>query len=230
MPIMLDRALTYPPAHTSFADRTILHWAVGHGELHLVRKLLQREKVDRMLSLPDLYGATPLHTATLLGSRYMVALLLGKGANINTAMDGEVGDGWTPLHCAAFCGYAQIAWVLLGAGADTEAKTHVGGDTPLFLASLRDDEEMRRLLIRHGADTLARRKDDSGIEEFVFTCNHKQLLKILPTSVFERLWAIEKLCRCNSCMRTYNRQRSYKRRPRYPRGSTRWDQGDYVTH
>ena len=81
-------------------------------------------------------------------------------------MDDELGDGWTPLHIAAFQGRATLIAQLLAADADTEASTYAGVDTALFLAAVRDDQESQRLLIRHGANTFACRKNGSNIQEY----------------------------------------------------------------
>ena len=125
MPIILDRAITSPPSHTSFETRTILHWAVAH-DISLLRKLLQRPKVDTILNVPDRHGATPLHSAVFYLCQDMLELLINKGANVNAKMGDELGDGWTPLHCASFGG--QGAHVMSLLGANTEARTRLGHD------------------------------------------------------------------------------------------------------
>ena len=196
----------------------------------LLWKLLQQHRVDTILNVPDRHGTTPLHSATFYACEGVVEMLLNKGANVNTTIDDELGDGWTPLHCAAFRGHPNLLQKRLAAGADTEARTHVGGDTALFLAALRRDRKIGRLLIRHGANAFAYRNDGSNIREFVRRCQDEQLLATLPALVYQRLRIIEARCRCISCTRRYNRIGSYRYGVWYPKGSTSFVEGVYITH
>lgn len=59
-------------------------------------------------------------------------------------------DGWTALHHAVAQGYAVVGKVLLEAGADANAK-HGGEMTSLHEAVERDDIELTKLLLMHGA-------------------------------------------------------------------------------
>ena len=82
MPVIVDPAIISPPSHTSYGNgnRTTLHWAVIHEHPPLLRKLLQSDKADTILTVPDRHGATPLHSATFLECKGMVEMLLNKGA------------------------------------------------------------------------------------------------------------------------------------------------------
>jgi ankyrin repeat protein len=62
---------------------------------------------------------TPLQTAARRGRDEVVALLLGKGSDVNAAD----GYGYTPLHLAAEGGHLAVVKRLAEAGAKTDAKT-----------------------------------------------------------------------------------------------------------
>ncbi|MDP8246250.1 MAG: acyltransferase family protein [Candidatus Hinthialibacter antarcticus] len=70
----------------------------------------------------QIYGITPLSTATMTGQLEAVELLLELGADVNM----PVRDGSTPLHTAAFFGEAEVAKVLLQNGADADIKNSYG--------------------------------------------------------------------------------------------------------
>ena len=59
-----------------------------------------------------------------------------------------------PLHSAVAAGAREVVAALLLAGADVNARQE-GGYTPLMGATQREDEEMARLLMDHGAEESA---------------------------------------------------------------------------
>lgn len=67
------------------------------------------------------HNISPLHVAAKWGKTNMVALLLEKGANIES----KTRDGLTPLHCAARSGHEQVVDMLLERGAPISSKTKV---------------------------------------------------------------------------------------------------------
>ena len=75
-------------------------------------------------------------------------MLIKNGANVNS-LDYQ---GFTPLHIASKRGHHNIAIILLSSGADPNTPGH-RMKTPLHKAS---SQEMVRLLLRHGADPLAK--------------------------------------------------------------------------
>ena len=200
MPIFLDRAIAQS-CTSHFGNRTVLHWAVAHNVTTLFPRLLQRPLVDTILNLRDYHGATPLHTATFYTTADVVELLLNRGANPNTRLDDELGDGWTPLHVAAWVGGATLTQLLLAAGADPEARTCAGGNTPLFICGLLNQTTCWRALVQGGANTFACRKDGSNVNEYVQRCRSERLLATIPTLVYERLMSFEWMCRCWACTR-----------------------------
>ena len=93
-------------------------------------------------------GFTALHAAAHKGHPEVVQLLIDHGLDVN---DQENVSRLTPLHAAAERGFRDVATVLLAHGARLQVLT----DTklsPLFLAALKTDAPMVRLLRKHGAD------------------------------------------------------------------------------
>jgi len=71
----------------------------------------------------------------------MVALLIGKGANLES----RTRDGLTPLHCAARSGHENVVQMMLQHGAPISAKTK-NGLAPLHMASQGDHVDAARFL------------------------------------------------------------------------------------
>ncbi len=111
-------------------------------------------------------GNKPLHSAVYMDRPELVDFLLDRGADVN-AMDRA---GWTPLHIAVAHGRVDLARTLLERGAQPNARIGVvegqewSDKTPLGLLDVQDrtgegasrvpaevDDELRRLLIDHGA-------------------------------------------------------------------------------
>lgn len=67
------------------------------------------------------FGVTPLCWAAMLGDATSADLLLGAGADVNTASR----DGSAPLHSAAFLGRGEIAAAFLKHGADPNTRNAV---------------------------------------------------------------------------------------------------------
>jgi len=86
---------------------------------------------------------TALHEAVEAGNTEMVMLLLDAEADPNLLEF----RGWTPLHLAVARGNVETAGLLLQQGADAAAMNR-DGNTPFDFA---DTEEMKKLLIAHGA-------------------------------------------------------------------------------
>ena len=118
---------------------------------------------------------TPLQLATIFGHELVVRQLLHHGASIHVTNN----LGETPLHVVSCRGYTKIAKLLLENNAttsssmrDSNKKTRVAEEefksdiddiinmqcttnmnTPLHLAAIRDEYEMAKLLLDHGAST-----------------------------------------------------------------------------
>jgi ankyrin repeat protein len=95
---------------------------------------------DENISLELL--TTPICQACFNGEIDLVRLLV---QNINISDTGGV----TPLMVASFKGHYRITEFLLSAGAEVEKKDDLG-HTPLIWASMRDQLEIVKLLVRYG--------------------------------------------------------------------------------
>jgi ankyrin repeat protein len=116
-----------------------------------------RELLDEDPSLANAWasdGFQPLGLASFFGQTAAVRLLLGRGAEVNSASRNEMQV--MPLHSAAATGDPEtryeIAKLLLEQGADPNARQQ-DDFTPLMAAGQHGDERLRELLIEHGAET-----------------------------------------------------------------------------
>jgi ankyrin repeat protein len=120
--------------------------------LHIAAYFRVREAVNALLGekcpdLKDSYSRTPLSYAAEYGHEAMVALLLEKGAELDT----KDTYGWTPLSYAAGSGHEAVVKLLLEKGAELEIKD-TDGWTPLSYAARNGREAVVELLLEKGAD------------------------------------------------------------------------------
>lgn len=94
--------------------------ALQAGDAAAVRAALEAGADANAVS-PD--GAAALLVASLNGNPDVAAALLGAGADVNAA---NQGNGATALHAAAFLGHADVVRLLLDHGADANAVTFDG--------------------------------------------------------------------------------------------------------
>lgn len=157
--------------------------AVDCGDLGAVREFLAKSP-DVNIQFYD--GRSPLRLATASGHLEIARLLLGYGADVNSATSGftvlhsaawnghsELAkllvakgaainsrntNGLTPLHAASEHGHVGVLKVLLESGADPNV-ANVNGVSPLHLAARGGNSETVRELLRHSADPNAARWD-----------------------------------------------------------------------
>jgi len=101
-----------------------------------------------------LAGLTPLHVAVKLNRVELVKILISAGANVNVA-DGK--SGHTPLHLAAESGQLDVVELLLAKRADIQLASYYGC-TAMQSASARAHNNIVKLLVEHGAETLPENK------------------------------------------------------------------------
>ena len=117
----------------------------------LGRELLS---VSILMAMAMLASADDTDTSTRLaeeaksGRVVNVHALLHEYVDVNAAQ----GDGMTALHWAAYNDDVEMAELLLGAEANFEARTRVGGITPLLLASKNGSASMLEALLEAGAN------------------------------------------------------------------------------
>jgi ankyrin repeat protein len=102
-------------------------------------------------------GYPALGLAVFFGHDAVAALLLERGADVNTASKNS--QRVTPLHAAVACRNATMARELLVRGADPDA-VQAAGFTPLDSAAFHGDREIVELLLSYGANP--RHKTDEG--------------------------------------------------------------------
>lgn len=110
--------------------------------------------IERYPGLSYFGEATLLHLAASQGDAESIAMLVGRGADLNARAAG----GATPLHWTAMEGKHEAANALVGLGADLEARLTSGqfsGDTPLHQALRRyrvtGENKVPILLAKSGA-------------------------------------------------------------------------------
>ena len=109
------------------------------------------------------HGNSPLHSAVYYGDLEMAQILLRYRLDINAQND----LGFTPLHFISYKdrdaqrhleSRGTVARTLLVRGADVMIQNK-DRDTPLHLASQRDDVEVIHVLLEYGVDMTAQNKD-----------------------------------------------------------------------
>jgi hypothetical protein len=124
-----------------------VHEAAAFGRVARLRELLEAE--PGLVEAWSEDGFTPLHLACFAGGAETVALLVERGAPLET-MSRHEQIRVRPLGTAAFARDLESARVLLDAGADPNGGEE--GSTALLTAAANGHEELVRLLLDRGAD------------------------------------------------------------------------------
>jgi len=138
---------------TDNSGNSPLHLAILSGENRYARSLINQ---GADLNIKDNMELSPLHLAVLLNDEEVVDELLKKGADI----DLKGNTGYTPLHIASEMNYIEIANNLLLKGAKNGIKTKQGL-SPKTIAKIQANDEMVRLIMKKGSDTLSTAKSNS---------------------------------------------------------------------
>lgn len=124
-----------------------LRLAIRSNDVAKVAAILASNSLPPGITL-DENSVTPLHLASLMGSREVASWLLGKGARVDAA---TAEQGHTPLIIAAGRGQVEVAKLLLEHSAKIDQKDSAGL-TPLLWAIYQGQTAMAEYLIRQGAD------------------------------------------------------------------------------
>jgi ankyrin repeat protein len=121
---------------------SVLHYAIGRGELDLTTFLLASPYATNM-SMPDNLGRTLLHHAALYSRMDVIDLLL----DMNFKIDGVDSIGQTVLHHAAKSNNLQAVRRLIQVGAGYQlVREDRHGRTPLQLAQQRSNKSLAEYL------------------------------------------------------------------------------------
>ena len=133
---------------------TPLHLASSLGQVDIARMLIE-SGADVAVQTED--GETPLHRASKWGRVEIVLMLIERGADVAA----QSKNGNTPLHLvdvqsrpydwSSSLDRAKISEILLKNGADVNAR-NTDGFTPIRLVTRWGTEEVKRVLLEHGAD------------------------------------------------------------------------------
>ncbi|KAF3005617.1 hypothetical protein E8E13_002525 [Curvularia kusanoi] len=150
-------------------EATALHWAAYHGNVEIVRLLLEAG-ADIEAETED--NGTALHIAAHEDHEDVVRLLLEEGAS--RCIEVEDCGHKTALDVAIFEGSVASVRLLIEEGAEVK-------DDQLFFPGCWRNEEIAQLLLEHGADVNAENSDgDSVLQDAVFySKTNKEFLKLL---------------------------------------------------
>jgi len=137
---------------------TPLHYAVGSGNLQICELLLgsfETSNERKLLNLTNNEGLTPFFQALQNGHLHLASVLILKGADINM----KDANYWSPLYWASFKGDVSVVDLLLNTiitKSDDEDtvllvdEADLDGNTPLFIACSRGNQEIAASLIIKG--------------------------------------------------------------------------------
>ncbi|HTQ36052.1 MAG TPA: ankyrin repeat domain-containing protein [Steroidobacteraceae bacterium] len=128
---------------------TPLHWAVYHGNVAEVKRLIA---AGADVNARNDYGSTPLSEAAVAGNVEVIRRLLQAGARV----DATNADGQTPLMILARTSNVAAAQALLQRGAKVDQRESWRGQTALMWAAAEAQPAMVRALLKAGADANAR--------------------------------------------------------------------------
>ena len=140
--------------------------AVACGNAPLAQRLIDTPGAPLDVGT-RLHGTTALHKAVMYNQPMMVALLVSKGARVDSR---DIG-GRTPLMIAAVNGHADILRELLTANADVKARSSMGMNAVSFAAAGGHVAVLRLLLERDGSlDEVRNSNGDAAVD---LACSHK---------------------------------------------------------
>ncbi|MBA2653283.1 MAG: ankyrin repeat domain-containing protein [Tatlockia sp.] len=115
------------------ANWTLLHWASCLGLTECLKVLI---KFGANIDAKSLTGNSSLQVACVAGNLDIIKLLYSSGAEVTLTEDNT-----TLLHLTAYHGHTECAEYLINEkGFDIEEENH-GGDSPLYLATLKKNSD-----------------------------------------------------------------------------------------
>ena len=119
-----------------------------------IRENNPNQKIISVFAQPDIEGNNkdnyycPLSICSILGNEDVAKLLIKYGADVNN----KDSKNWTPLHLAAFNKNKNIIEILVNTGlANINTKSNYG-ETPILIATRKQDIECVKFLMDNNAD------------------------------------------------------------------------------
>jgi ankyrin repeat protein len=137
---------------------TALHWAVHHGDVALIDRLLA---AHAHAAVANDYGASPLSEAAVFGDTAVIERLLKAGADAESPN----ADAQTALMIIARTSNVAAARLLIGHGANVNAVEKWRGQTALHWAAAQSQPAMVKELLRHHANPNARSMINEGLRQ-----------------------------------------------------------------
>ena len=140
---IVQRMLTIEPSdpeQAADAKLQALDWAVSHGDLASIKKLIEP---GVNISIQSKSGSTPLTSAVIHGSFELVKYLVEAGADLTVTDE----DGQNGLSLAIERGYLEIARWLLGVGATLPEQLD---ESELLIAASQHSKDAVQMLIDLG--------------------------------------------------------------------------------
>ena len=156
-------------------DNTLLHYACQKGDIRTVELLFQSPFLGD-INETNIYGMTPLHSASSAGQTEIVKLLLGKekcNRQVTTT------NGMTPLHLACQGGHAETVATLIKEGFDINAKAFLNNNPLYFAVKSGSRETVVLLLKRKELDINARCENGDTALHVAAASGDKKMVKLL---------------------------------------------------
>ena len=169
--------------------KDFLHWACRHGELDIVKLLIEKHNWDpnaqceaKNMSCSEWKhekGGTLLHVACRYGYTVKIVKYLTEHCDPTVANS----NGELPLHLA--CAYNSLEIVKHVSNCDVNAKARHTGNTPLHIACERESAEIVKYLVEERqCDTTVR--NSNGELSLHIACTHRSLEVVKLVSKFGR--------------------------------------------
>ena len=160
----------------------LLHWACRHGELDIVKLLVEEQDWDPNVHCQAISmscgcefqkGDTLLHVACKYACCYTVKIVKYLTEHCDPTVRNSNGE--LPLHLA--CAYKPLEVMKLVSNCDVNAKTSHTGNTPLHIACKRGSAEIVKYLVEERrCDTTVR--NGNGELPLHIACTHKSLVVV----------------------------------------------------
>uniref|UniRef100_A0A1B6LPG5 Uncharacterized protein n=1 Tax=Graphocephala atropunctata TaxID=36148 RepID=A0A1B6LPG5_9HEMI len=128
-------------------------------------------------TLDELDFERGIWTAALDRDESRVKMLLAKG----TCVDARDNAGYTALHYAVRKGNTSMCKLLLAAGASVNVTTKAGLATPLHRAAMEGHMDVISLLLKSGADPLAKDAEGRTAADRARDNHHEAVLELLKS-------------------------------------------------